>query len=46
MLPLFEVEEQPQGAAMTTITRLYRPILDFLEQEGPLALCVIIALHS
>ncbi|PVG04117.1 hypothetical protein CPB86DRAFT_202490 [Serendipita vermifera] len=45
MLPPFETEEVPSSARFMGVNKLYRPIVEFLEQEGAMGLCMILAVH-
>ncbi|KAG8751036.1 hypothetical protein FRC14_008186 [Serendipita sp. 396] len=45
MLPPFETEENPSTGRFAGILRWYRPLVDFLEQEGAIGLCMMLALH-
>ena len=46
LLPPFETEEVPQSGRLAGVFKIYRPLVDFLEQEGAMGLCMMLALHS
>ena len=46
MLPPFEMDEAPPSGRLASIYKWYRPLIDFLEQEGAMGLCIILATHS
>lgn len=45
MLPPFETDEIPPGGRLGSLYSLYTPLRGFLEQEGSLGLCLLLALH-
>jgi len=46
MLPPFDTDEPPHSGPLGSVYKMYRPVVGFLEQEGAMGLCVILALHS
>lgn len=46
MLPPFEMDEAPPSGRLGAIYKMYRPLVDFLDQEGAMGLCIILATHT